>query len=179
MAGERDERRNFRKHIPPIREEPRVDEEKEVAEAVEARGQEALPEPSRSEIPSRLASIDPEVEEDDDRVHLEDASKYSTPAGPIVAASPAVHLDNPSPAAAAQSSSSRSRPSPQATTKGQSRRSAAPSPPERTTKKAAEAPAAKAPAKTPAKTPAKQKAPPTTGTRKSARVAKRTQVAKK
>ncbi|KAI4923900.1 hypothetical protein J4E85_008057 [Alternaria conjuncta] len=172
IQSERNERRNFRKHIPPIDDQLREDEEEPLAEAVEARRQEAPPEPSRSEIPSRFASIDPEVEEDDDRVHFEDETEYSTSAEAIVTASPAVRHDNPLPATVAQSSSPISRLSPQAATKGQSRRSAAPSPPERSTRKAAKTPAAKTPPKTPAKTPVKQKAPPTVGTRRSGRIAK-------
>jgi len=177
LQNERNERRLSRKHIPQTGGVSRKNEEEPLAEAVEARRQEAPPEPSRSEI-SRCASIDSEVEEDDDRVHFEDAIKYSTSAEAIMTASPAVRHDNPLPATVAQSSSPRSRPSPQAATKGQSRRSAAPSPPERATKKAAKTPA-KAPAKTPAKTPAKRKAPPTTGTRRSGRLMKRAEGEKK
>ncbi|KAI4609199.1 hypothetical protein J4E83_008841 [Alternaria metachromatica] len=183
FEGERDERRNFRKHIPPIGDQPLEDEEGQLAEGADAEGQEAPPESSGSEIPSRFASIDPRGEEDDDRVHFEDATQYPSSTGAIMTASPAVRHDNPLPATATQISSPRSRPSPQAATKGQSRRSAAPSPPERTTEKATKAPAktpaktpvktpAKTPVKTPAKTPAKQKAPPTIGTRKSGRIAK-------
>ncbi|KAI4649851.1 uncharacterized protein J4E79_009697 [Alternaria viburni] len=163
LEGEREERRLFKKGIPPMGEQARDNEEEQLTEGADAEEQDVPPEPSRSEVPSRSASIDPEVEEDDDRVHFEDDFEYSTSAGPIVAASPTVRYDNPSSAAAAQSSSPRSRPSPQVTAKRQSRSSAAPSPPERTTEKAA---------KTPTKTPAKQKAPPTIGTRKSGRIAK-------
>ncbi|KAI4693675.1 uncharacterized protein J4E84_002249 [Alternaria hordeiaustralica] len=172
LQGERAERRNFRKYIPPIGEEPHGHEEEPLAEAAEARRQEVLPESSRSEIPSRFASIDPEVAQDDDIVHVEGATESSSSTGAIMTASPAVRHDNPLPAAAVQSSSPRSKSLPQPATKGQSRRSAAPSPPERPTPKLAKTSAAKALAKTPAETPAKQKAPPTTGTRKSGRIAK-------
>ncbi|KAI4927259.1 uncharacterized protein J4E92_006426 [Alternaria infectoria] len=163
LQNERNERRHGRKHVPEIGERLRGDELEQPAEGAEARGQEMLPKSSRREEPSEPIFTDPEGEDDDDLVHFEDPTRYSKSAEPIVAASPAVRHDNPLPAAATQSSSPRSRLSPQATTKGQSRRSAAPSPPEKTTKKAA---------KTPAKTPAKQKAPPTTGTRRSERIAK-------
>ncbi|KAI4689267.1 uncharacterized protein J4E88_002617 [Alternaria novae-zelandiae] len=171
LEGEREERRLFKKRIPPMAEQARKDEERELAEGVEAGGQEVLPESSQRKEPSEPSSTGPEGEDDDDLVHFEDSAKYSTSTGAIVTTSPAVRHDNPLPAAAAQSSSLESRPSPQATTKGQSRRSAAPSPPERTTKTPAKTSAKKL-AKTPAKTPAKQKAPPATGTRKSGRIAK-------
>ncbi|KAI4707970.1 hypothetical protein J4E89_007088 [Alternaria sp. Ai002NY15] len=172
LQNERNERRHGRKQVPQIGEEPRGNEEEQLAEGVEAGGQEMLPESGRRKGPAEPSSTGPEGDEDDKTLHFEDATKYSTSAAPTVAASPAVRHGNPSPAAAAQSSSLRSRPSPQATTKGQSRRSAAAIPPARSTPKAAKTPAAKAPAKTPRKTPAKQKAPPTIGTRKSGRIAK-------
>jgi len=170
LHDEGNEGRNIRKHVPQIGGVSRKNKEEPLAEAVDAGGQEAHPKHSRSEIPSRFASIDPEVKEDDNRVHFEDSSKFSTPTEAIVTASPAVRHDNPLPAA--ESSSPKSNPSLKAATRNQSRKSAAPSPPKRSTKTPAKTAAAKAPAKTPAETPAKQKAPPTIGTRKSGRIAK-------
>ncbi|KAI4635707.1 uncharacterized protein J4E87_000662 [Alternaria ethzedia] len=172
LEGERLERRLFKKRTPSMGEQAREIEAKELAEGVEAGGQEALPESSQRKEPSEPISTGPEDEDDDDLVHFEDSAKHSTSTGAIVTVSPAVRHDNPLPAAATQSSSPRSMPSSQATIKGQSRRSAAPSPPESTEKTPAKTAAAKAPAKTPAKTPAKQKALPTIGTRKSGRIAK-------
>ena len=178
LQSERNERRHFRKHVPEIGERPREDELEQPAEGVEAPGQEEVHGSSRRREPSEPISTGQEGEDDDDLLHFEDSPKDSTSAEAIVTASPAVRHDNPLPAAAAQSSSPRSRPSPQAATKGQLRRSAAPSPPESTEKTPAKTPA-RAAAKTPAKTPAKQKAPPAIGTRKSDRLIKRTQGQKK
>jgi len=162
LQDERNERRLSRKHVPQIGEKPRGNKAEQLAEGADAGGQEARLEPSRSEIPSRSASIDPEG---DDIVDFEDATKYSSSTGAIRTASPAVGHDAPLPVAPVSSPNSEPLSKPAA--KDHSRRSTAPSPPENTTKTPA-----KTHAKKPAKTPAKQKAPQTPGTRKSDRLAK-------
>ncbi|KAH6868757.1 hypothetical protein BKA58DRAFT_459709 [Alternaria rosae] len=162
LEGEREERRLFRKYIPEKGEVLQAVDVEQSAKEVDVEGKKGTPQSRPGKELSQLISISSGSEEDDEMVHFEE------PPAPIQAASPAVNHDNPLPAA--ESSSPKPKPLPKAATKDQSRRSAAPSPPERPSPKAA---------KTPARTPAKRKALQTPGTRKSERLAKRTKGEKK